>query len=362
MNSIVEKNFSQMIKPLISLRFLFAVLVFLHHLGFIIGPDNKFRDLYCKLFADAGPVGVCFFFILSGFILTYVYQEKIIHKKIKIKNFYLLRFTRIYPLYFISLLLAIPLKIELLLTDYKTWLLVFSEHLVMIQSFVPIREHYFSFNMVSWCISNELFFYLAFPFLIFLFSKINFKKKLLLFVFVSIGLSLLIYILPSRLYHALIYINPCIRIFDFILGIILYDVYKQLHSISKSKATLFELASIVFLVIMYIVGIFLPQVIRYSIYYWLPVSFLILVFAMQNGKISSLLSNKLLMILGGLSYGFYISHYLIIKYVTWLNRRFEVIDSTILLIIFIFLLSLICGYFAYSYIENPINKLLRKRK
>ncbi|MBN2524268.1 MAG: acyltransferase [Bacteroidales bacterium] len=351
-----------MIKPLISLRFLFAVLVFSHHLGFVIGPDNKFRDLYCKLFADAGPVGVCFFFILSGFILTHVYQEKIIQKKIKIKNFYLLRFLRIYPLYFLTLLLAIPLKLGLLLTDHKTWLLIFSEHLTMTQSFVPIRDHYFSFNLVSWCISNEFFFYLAFPFIILLFSKINFIKKLVLFVFISIGISILIYVLPSRLDHAIIYINPGIRIFDFILGIVLYDVYKKLHPLSKSKATYFELASIVFLVIMYIVGIFLPQVIRYSIYYWLPVSFLILVFAMQNGKISFLLSNKLLMILGGMSYGLYISHFLIIKYVTWLNKRFEVIDSVMLLIIFVFLLSLICGYFAYSYIENPINKLLRKRK
>jgi len=48
-------------------------------------------------------------------------------------------------------------------------------------------------------------------------------------------------------------------------------------------------------------------------YYWTPMSSLILIFSYQSGYISKLLSGKILIILGEISFSFYLIHQIIIK-------------------------------------------------
>ena len=59
-----------MINTLTSLRFIFALMVFGAHCYTI----DKFFDTH---FFKEGFVGVSFFFVLSGFIIAYNYQEKL---------------------------------------------------------------------------------------------------------------------------------------------------------------------------------------------------------------------------------------------------------------------------------------------
>ena len=56
---------------------------------------------------QGGKIGVFFFFTLSGFLITYLlYCEKDITKSINIKNFYIRRLLRIWPLYFLIILIG----------------------------------------------------------------------------------------------------------------------------------------------------------------------------------------------------------------------------------------------------------------
>lgn len=67
-----------MIKPLTSLRFIFAFMVFASHLGFLNKSEsNVLHWVYDSVFHE-GYIGVSFFFILSGFILAYNYQDGIL--------------------------------------------------------------------------------------------------------------------------------------------------------------------------------------------------------------------------------------------------------------------------------------------
>lgn len=68
-----------MIKPLTSLRFFFALCVFVSHLSFLKGSEY-YANIFETIF-DEGFLGVSFFFILSGFILAYNYEDKILEKK-----------------------------------------------------------------------------------------------------------------------------------------------------------------------------------------------------------------------------------------------------------------------------------------
>ena len=57
-------------------------------------------------FFKEGFVGVSFFFVLSGFIIAYNYQEKLLTKTTTKRTFWVARIARIYPLHLLTLLIA----------------------------------------------------------------------------------------------------------------------------------------------------------------------------------------------------------------------------------------------------------------
>ena len=59
--------------------------------------------------AMVGYLGVSFFFVLSGFILVYTYADRVV----SLREFWQLRFARIYPAFLFSLLLTAPAFAEI---------------------------------------------------------------------------------------------------------------------------------------------------------------------------------------------------------------------------------------------------------
>lgn len=84
-----------------SLRFLSFLLVFLHH-----SPIPEDRVIH--YFAKEGGIGVSFFFVLSGFLITYILIIEKINApgKIDLKKFFIRRILRIWPLYYAMVVLA----------------------------------------------------------------------------------------------------------------------------------------------------------------------------------------------------------------------------------------------------------------
>jgi peptidoglycan/LPS O-acetylase OafA/YrhL len=277
-----------MIKPLTALRFFFALCVFLSH--YAIGEKPVFYE---------GYIGVGFFFILSGFIIAYNYKGKIREKTIFSKDtkaFIIARIARIYPLHCVTFLFVLLLTVRGVIkqgTAFPWKPLWFN--VTLLHSFIPIKAWYFSFNAVSWSISDELFFYLMFPVLLAGFA--NIKRKLLLIS----GLCVLgIYsaatvMVPNQYHHALFYINPFIRIIDFIIGIGIFSVWEYLQRdeikhnrvvvflTRKVIATIIEVLVVFLLIGMVLLSDHVPQVYRYASYYWLPMALVIFVFALANG-------------------------------------------------------------------------------
>lgn len=62
--------------------------------------DSTFSTHFYK----EGFVGVSFFFILSGFIIAYNYQQKLVERKVSKRQFWVARIARIYPLHIATLL------------------------------------------------------------------------------------------------------------------------------------------------------------------------------------------------------------------------------------------------------------------
>ena len=112
-----------------------------------------------------GYVGVDFFFILSGFILTYNYTDRQAQGRFRVREFWRTRLTRLYPIYVLGLLISLPiLQLE---WQYQTrahfWQGLTLTPL-MLQGASPLLATFW--NTPAWTLSCEVIFYLLFPWLL----------------------------------------------------------------------------------------------------------------------------------------------------------------------------------------------------
>ena len=111
---------------------------------------------------NAGFISVSYFILLSGFVLAYNYAERARNGELDRKRFWEARFTRIYPIYFLSLLLSL----NLLRSNYQThthamfWTGVVLTPLLL-QGFVPAVATFL--NTPAWTMSAEAAYYVIFP-------------------------------------------------------------------------------------------------------------------------------------------------------------------------------------------------------
>lgn len=338
-----------MIKPLTSLRFFFAFFVFLSHLQGL-KSDNPLYNWFVRNIFFEGYIGVSFFFILSGFVISYSNDLKISKNKFDTIRFYKARFFRLYPLYLLTMLIC---AMSIANISWSTWLI----NIFAVQSFLPtINNHII--NAPSWSISNEFFFYFSFPFI---FPFINKYKttSILLLITSSIILFSLSLKVPDNYIKFIYYINPFSRLLDFSLGILLYHFFKYINSKNHKKLTrsTWEYLAILLLIVFFLPHNAIPRMYRFSVYYWVPMSAIILIFAFEKGSVSKLLQNKLLVYLGEISFSFYMIHlFVITKMLPLLG------DSNPIATIFIILLAtLVFSILLFEYFEKPVNSFLKRK-
>ncbi len=143
-------------------------------------------DLF-KLFYLDGFRSVDLFFCLSGFVFFWLYADKIANGKTLAKDFFVLRFSRLYPLHFVTLLVV----------AVGQWIMIRNSgaslyypnndpfHFVLQLFFVSnwLGEFGFSFNGPVWSVSVEVLLYIIF----FIISVLRFNRWWHLLLFVLIG-------------------------------------------------------------------------------------------------------------------------------------------------------------------------------
>lgn len=349
-----------MIASLQSWRFIFALMIFLHHF-----PVNG-----KGLFEAGGSCGVSFFLILSGFVMAAGYGEKIFSPSFSFGSYMKRRWARIYPLHFLCLLAAVLLSVKSM-----TWqhLLMLVPNALLLQSWIPIKEVYFSGNAVSWCLSDLFFFYAMFPLL----GRFLFRKELRHSI-LAVGLLCILYFvlflfIPEEKAHALLYIFPAFRLLDFILGMLLYAIYvhlkeqgigERLCRCSFGMKSVAELSSVLLLGGCIYAYPFIPEKFIYAAYYWLPMGILILLFSLINisgGVISRLLNQKWIVYLGNISFSVYMIHQLGINVLNaLLNKLGYELDWQLRLPLFLIII-LIGGVLVNRYYEKPLADILKKK-
>jgi peptidoglycan/LPS O-acetylase OafA/YrhL len=177
MNSI-KKPYFENLDPL---RFIAFLCVFCSHCVGFFGYQfpNQFAELFHKHFFLNGNLGVSFFFVLSGFLITWILlDDKNVNNRIHVGAFYMRRVLRIWPVYFTVVLIGFliarfnstiltanlfPFQIQP--ERIKWYLLFLSNYDIIINgiSSVPLS--------VLWSVSIEEQFYLVWPLLLLFFSR-----------------------------------------------------------------------------------------------------------------------------------------------------------------------------------------------
>ena len=353
----------RLLTSLISLRFFFALRVYASHLKPFLGGNSKVYDwIYENVLSI--PFGVSFFYILSGFVLSYSYRDKILLRTKKRSEFFIDRLIRIYPLHLITFFLVIPVSEEFYyMGNMFGWIIKLFSQVTLLQSFVPIKSVYFSYNGPSWSLSNALFFYAIFPIVIFILNRLRFRR----YVFIITILFLII--LPFLMDQVnqefntwIFYVNPLFRSIDFIIGIILFSVYiKTKHyKMSGVVYSLIEIVSILIFVGYIGAKDLIPEVIRDSYGNWLPLSIIILAFSYGKGFLSNkILNKKVFVLLGNISFGIFIFHGVVLRYFKVANNYLTINDP--LIIVFItFTLTVVFSFLSAKYIERPLGSKIKR--
>ncbi|MFJ9829564.1 acyltransferase family protein [Streptomyces sp. NPDC101160] len=145
---------------LTGLRFVAALLVFVYHATYVpVFADGGVQQTYAFLAGKAGNLGVSFFFVLSGFVLTWAARADD-----SAPRFWRRRFFKIFPSHVLVFALALAL---LPLSGMPLKPVEALANLFLVQSWLPDSDFMiYAVNGVTWSLSVELAFYAAFPLLL----------------------------------------------------------------------------------------------------------------------------------------------------------------------------------------------------
>lgn len=338
-----------MIDTLTSLRLFFALMIYASHICMI--NEEAFS---AHIFKE-GYVGVSFFFILSGFIIAHNYTTKLSNGSCSKKDFWVARFARIYPLHLLTLAIALIVGRTFVATQPISWAHLFTSA-TLTNAYIPRSDFFFALNSPAWSLCCEQLFYVLFPFAL---PIIKSPKRLAWIAVAAIFIVLIgSSMTPDGYIKGIWYTNPIMRLPDFVVGVLLWHGYQRIkdRDISRRMASIMEISTILLFAIFYIYAEEVPKPYRYSFYYWLPMTAIILTFSLQKGVISKLLRARIFIIGGEISYGIYLTQILIINVLaTKVAHLPGVVGATIVLAAII-----AASYLSYRFFEKPMNKYIRK--
>lgn len=343
------------------LRFIAAFLVIVHHieqLKSLFGMENYWSNPFVSV---VGKLGVVLFFVLSGFLITYLLLEE--EKQmgtISIKDFYIRRVLRIWPLYYLIVILSLFVFPNLDFLDFGGWFQTtsdnFASKVVLFFLFLPnLALILFSpvpYASQTWSVGVEEQFYLLWPILM---KKFRNKETLLLsviggYLFIKFGHGFI-----NKFWGLNSFFGGFKGMWDTfsidcmaIGGIFALNLYRKspiLKILYKRQLQWIVLVLLCFLVGL---GVRIPYV-HYEFY---AILFGILILNLASNPFSILnLENRTLNYLGKISYGLYMFHVLGIVIALKVLGIFRVSNFAFQYGLSIFLTVLLAGL-SYNYLEK----------
>ncbi|TLU89889.1 acyltransferase [Dyadobacter sediminis] len=371
-SGLVEKK--RYFPNLNGIRCIAAFLVIFHHLEQAKHAMGIYNLYEIALVQHAGRLGVGLFFVLSGFLITYLLlEEKGRFGNVDTGKFYLRRVFRIWPIYFLIVFLSFFVfpHIDLLAfpgTDEKLQTHV-TERLTLLFLVLP-NFAFVLYDLPYWCaqtwsIGVEEQFYYLWPWLI------KYPKKrifiLLLFLAITAGLlylGLQLVHVPEQTQNAMIstFLGQ-FRIQTMALGgFCAWLVYnRKMRFLEFIFRKDIQIAAYGMLAVLFFSGLHFFGFLEVYAFFF---AFFVLNVSCNKNTIVSL-ENPVMNHLGKISYGLYIYHVFVIVLIINFSKRyfpdFTGIYYQIGLYILSFAGSVLVASFSYFFLEKPLLAFKDKR-
>ncbi|MFI9204920.1 acyltransferase family protein [Streptomyces sp. NPDC053048] len=348
---------------LTGMRFIAALMVFAFHLSIMSpikrsGPDH---GPFVFLAKNGGWIGVSFFFMLSGFILTWSARDRD-----TVGTFLRRRLVKIYPNHLVMFVITMALY-----AAATAGLAQAVPNLLLLQAWLPRESIVFSVNIPSWSLSCELLFYLAFPFLLRLVRRIPENRLRWWTAAVAVAIvcvPLVARLLPEGTPFAHVsdasslhgqsvtqvwftYVFPPVRLLDFVLGILLA---RLVLTGRWTGPRLLPAAGLV--IVFYLVGLYVPLLFQLNAITVVPLALLIPAAATADaaGRRTAM-SGPLWVWLGEVSFAFYLVHQVLLSDA---EERFHLkhqapVPTAIGLGLLALALSLVASWLLHAAVERP---------
>lgn len=256
-NSSAETSASRtfQLTPLTSIRFFAALHIFIFHIYEVHRVSKEREDGFVLPVFDALPTWVLnwirhgyfstsLFFLISGFILSYLYVLPDGRMSLGRRTFWVARFARVYPLHILILVIMTLLASSIAATmeGANSFDLVASGLLcaTLLQAWFP--TYALSWNIPTWALSVVAFYYLTFPWLITVLRGTQRRQQqiiLTLLPVISLTPSLIYLVVfpdggePLSFWHEFVMRFPLLWLAHFVMGILL----ARLFSINRFDLT-----------------------------------------------------------------------------------------------------------------------------
>lgn len=326
-------------------------------------------------FIGLGHAAVCFFFVLSGFIMAVSNLDRFQDESNQSSNrwnYWLRRIARIYPIYLLGFLLAAAVQYGIAqepfynnpLHETASWIL----RILGLHAWYP-PMFFEGPNDPSWSLSVEFLFYALFPLFAVQILKIpaaKLSKHLIFWTALSfVGPLILVAngdngLKVSTELGEFISFSPPFRVPEFVVGILCGRLYKEnlLPTWLKTQATTIFIGGILLLFILVNIGVS-AALLRYGI---TTILFAIIICSMafQNGAAARVLSTPTMVLLGESSYALYILHRPIMLGIKEATERW--MGNTPLWAMVAYVpLAIGISIAAYKWFELPIRDRLNER-
>ena len=331
---------------LTGIRALGAALVFINH---ILPQGSHFLH---------GMNVLSFFFVLSGFLIVYIYNPTVTLSRQWIGSYFVNRFARIYPVYFLLVTIAIVLK-----TDFRP-LFLFKNYTLTHALFNNLSDKAIG---PSWSLTVEECFYALAPLLMLLIRRSGFVACF------SFCIGLLCLALSISLFDISLLQTPAFlftttffgHFFEFFAGIVLaMIVLKRKCETAASRFPKWTIIGGLGMIFMLpLLASTTDLTIRIAINNFLiaiPTAIFYFGLICERSVISRLLGADLFDKLGKSSYAFYLLHMIVITYVAQPYILPSLGGVWWLYAIVVYALTSIISFAIYTYYEQPLNKLIRR--